>query len=80
MAVQCRASMPRTVKTLTMCQVDRGWERGSSTVAEFYDWTIVLTVDLACKGMNGKSMAAHRGVLLYAVLKGQYNRVSVVFR
>lgn len=69
MAVVCRALMPRTVKT-DQCQVDRGWDRSGSTVAEFDDWTIVLTVDLACTGMNRKSMVAKGGVLLYSVLKG----------
>lgn len=40
------------------CQVDRGWDRSGSTVAQFDDWTIVLTVDLACARMNRKSMVA----------------------
>lgn len=35
---------------------------GAGTVDEFDDWPIVLAVDLACRGMNRKSMEALRRV------------------
>lgn len=40
--------------------VPGGWRVGSGagTVDEFDDWPIVLAVDLACRGMNRKSMEA----------------------
>jgi len=51
------------------------WIEGGAGVlvtgAQFDDWPIVLAVDLACTGMNRKSMAARGGVVLHLVLKGQ---------
>lgn len=37
-------------------QMDGGWDGSAAT--EFDDWPIVPAVDLACSGMNRKSMAA----------------------
>lgn len=62
------------------CQVDWGWDGSAGTVAQLDDWPIVLAVDLACTGMNRKSMVAYGGAWLYSVLNRQSNRVVVTFR
>lgn len=48
---------------------------GAGTVDEFDDWPIVLAVDLACRGMNRKSMKA----LLRVKAKRNGNRMSLSF-
>lgn len=57
MAAVCTL-MPRYSIDSGQCQVDGGWDGSAGAVAEFDDWPIVLAVDLACTGMNRKSMAA----------------------